>query len=388
MKEKVKQPFVRFVRRENVTVRRTAAMLTAAILFALVLGAVLLAFNGTDPFSFYWTVISGNFANAIAFRNLIRAIVPLLITSLGIAVAFKLKFWNIGAEGQFMMGAFFAMTASLLLGNALPSFLTVVLVALIGGLGGALFGGIVGFFKVKFGTNETLLTLMFNYIAQYFVAYLLNVDFYRRPGGGIPVFKSLPTSAWLSEIRIGNFSFDTALIVALVLVAGIFLYFKYTKHGYEIAVVGDSPNTALYAGMNVKKITLRTVLLSAFLVGLAGALQLQGPASGHTMSTGITGGMGWTGIIIAWLCRLNPFGILLGSSLMGILERGCEIARLNSGVSAASADILQGIILFSVLAFDLFIRFKPVFRKKTEGLKGGPDEAAGQPGSDAAAGEG
>lgn len=381
MNEKVKQPFVRFVRRENVTVKRTAAVTAAAILFALVLGAILLAFSGANPFTFYWAVISGNFTNAIAFRNLIRAIVPLLITSLGIAVAFKLKFWNIGAEGQFMMGALCAMTVALLLGNALPSFLTVLLVAFFGGLGGAVFGGIVGFFKVKFGTNETLLTLMLNYVAQYLVAYLVDVEFFKKPGGGIPVFKIIPSAAWLSEIRIGSFSFDTALIVALFLVVGLFLYFKYTKHGYEIAVVGDSPATALYAGMNVKKVTLRTVLLSAFIVGLAGALQLQGPASAHTMSTGITGGMGWTGIIIAWLCRLNPFGILLGSSLMGILERGCEIARMNTGVSAASADILQGVILFSVLAFDLFIRFKPVFRQKVAGLReAGSPEPAGKEG--------
>ncbi|MEG1663311.1 MAG: hypothetical protein RR338_04930, partial [Clostridia bacterium] len=211
--------------------------------------------------------------------------------------------------------------------------------------------------------NETLLTLMFNYIALYIIKYLVYVPFYKAPGNGIPTFKPIPEIGWLTTFKMGDVMVDTGFIIAIALVFIVFVYFRFSKHGYELTVVGDSPNTAKYAGINVKKVIVRTMFLSSLIVGLAGAMQLTGSAAGHSLSSGLTSGVGWTGIIVAWLAKLNPIGIGVVAFLMAVLENGCEVARAAMHISAAVADILQGIILFSVLGFDFFIKFKLVFRK-------------------------
>lgn len=338
----------------------------AAVFTALVIGGIFVACLGYDPFKFYIKVFAGCFESPIYIKLLIRTIVPLLITSIGLSVAFKMKFWNIGAEGQILMGALCSFTMALLLKDSVPSFLGILLVLISGTLGGGLYGLIVAAFKAKFNTNETLLTLMFNYIALYIVFYLLNnnVKFFIAEGNGIPTFKIISNALWLSEIKIGSFSFDTSLFIAIIVVVFVAIYLKFTKQGYQINVVGDSPNTARYAGMKVKRIMLRTMFLSSAIIGLVGALQITGSAASHTMSTGITNGVGWTAIIVAWLAKLNPVAIVVVSILMGILEQGSNVARSAMGISAAMADVLQGLILFTILAFDFFINYKVTLRKK------------------------
>ena len=157
-------------------------------------------------------------------------------------------------------------------------------------------------------------------------------------------------------IPLGKFSLNVSLLVALALCAGIFVYLKYTKQGYEIAVVGDSPNTAKYAGMKVGAIVIRTVFLSAALIGLAGAFCV---SSAGVLSTSLTNDVGWTGIIVAWLAKLNVLGILVASALITVLQYGAQAASVTySSVDANFADLLQGMILFAVLAADFFTRFK------------------------------
>lgn len=161
---------------------------------------------------------------------------------------------------------------------------------------------------------------------------------------------------------------DVSLIIAIVLVIFSFVYFRYTKRGYEISVVGDSRNTARYAGMNVNKIVVRTMFLSSAIVGIAGMLHVSGSATGHMLSEGITSDVGWTGIIVAWLAKLNPFGILIGSVLMGILEKGAAVAESTFNISSSTSEILEGVILFAILAADFFIRYKIVWNgKKAKG---------------------
>ncbi|MFA5448994.1 MAG: ABC transporter permease [Clostridia bacterium] len=363
------EPPVRVVKREGLPLWKNAIYYFSAIVFALFLGGVFIAITGNNPFLFYATVFTGSFSNIIHIKNLIAMVVPLTITSLGIAYAFKMKFWNIGAEGQFLMGAFIATAVALALGDTLPQFITVVIVALSGALGGGLYGVIIALLKVRFNTNETLLSLMFNYIALYIVSYCVYVEFFKKPTQGIPTYEQIPRAAWLTEFKNGPLPIlDTALIICVLLVVFTFIYFRFTKQGYEIAVVGDSPATANYAGMKVKRIIVRTMFISASIIGLAGALQLMGISSSHTMTPGITGGMGWDGIIVAWLAKLNPFGILITSFLLSVLEKGCGVARTAYGISEAVAAILQGIILFSVLAFDFFLRYKLVFRKRQKSV--------------------
>lgn len=359
-----KDPLIKISKRQNLALGYKLLLTIGAIFLSLVLGGILLACLGYNPVDFYVQMILGNFKNSSYLKLMVRVLIPLLITSLGVSLAFKMRFWNIGAEGQFIVGALIAMTFSLLIGDSLPSPLGAIIIVLLGTLGGGLYALFVAVLKVKFGTNETLMTLMLNYVALYIASYTLKTDFYAVQGQGVPAFKVIAESLWLTEINIGKFSFDTALFVAVALVVIMFVYFKQSKQGYELNVVGDSPNTAKYAGMKVKWIIVRTMFLSGAIIGMAGALKLCGSSAGHTFSANITGGVGWTSIIVAWLAKLNPIGILIASLLMSILERGCAFARTSLGISESMSDVLQGIILFTVLASDFFINYKVSFRKK------------------------
>lgn len=365
---KVSQPLIRVSKRMEINKKHKILLTVGAILAAILLSGILIACLGYNPFKFYAKVVSGPFSSLLYLRVLVRTIVPLLVTSIGITLAFKMRFWNIGAEGQFIIGAFTAFTFGILIGDKLPSFIAIVIILLMGMIGAGIYGVFVAVLKVKFNTNETLMTLMLNYVALYFVTYFINnnVPFYVQSGNGIPTFKILDKNVWLSEITMGKFSMDTSVFIALILVVMVFIYFRYTKQGFQINVVGDSPSTAKYAGMKVGKIVIRTMFLSAAVVGLAGAMQILGGSTGHTMSINITNGVGWTGIIIAWLAKLNPIAILIATVLMSILECGTSIARTALGISDSVADIIQGIILFSIIAFDFFINYKVTFRKRKE----------------------
>ena len=359
-----KDPLIKISKRQNLALRYKLLLTVGAILLSLVLGGILLACLGYNPVKFYTEMLMGNFKNASYLKLMMRALIPLLITSLGVSLAFKMRFWNIGAEGQFIIGAIIAMTFSLLIGDSLPSPLGAIVVVILGTLGGGLYALFVAVLKVKFNTNETLMTLMLNYVALYIASYMLKTDFFAIQGQGVPAFKVIAESLWLTEINIGKFAFDTALFIAVALTIILFVYFRQSKQGYELNVVGDSPNTAKYAGMKVNKIIVRTMFLSGAIIGMAGALKLCGSSAGHTFSANITGGVGWTSIIVAWLAKLNPVGIFIASLLMSILERGCSFARTSLGISDAMSDVLQGIILFTVLASDFFISYRVSFRKK------------------------
>ena len=190
--------------------------------------------------------------------------------------------------------------------------------------------------------------------------------FFRRIGenGQIlrPEIKPLPENAWMYSLKINGITFDISLIIGILLVIVFFIYFKKSKQGYEIAVIGDSQNTAKYAGMNVKKIIFRTMFLSGAIIGLAGMFKVTGLATSHTLADGITGDVGWTGITVAWLAKLNPIGIFITTALMSILEKGSAVAESAFKISSSASSVLQGIILFTVLAADFFTRYKIVIR--------------------------
>lgn len=366
-KKKLFAPFIQISKRADLKTWQTVLYYALAVIAAIVLGGIFVAINGVNPIEYYKTVATGCFKNNIYLRGFIRIIIPLIITSLGVAASFKMRFWNIGGNGQFIMGAISAATVGLALNDALPQWLTLILMAAAGAIGGGIFGLIPALFKVKFGTSETLLTLMFNYIAFYLLTYLKNLIFFRKVSdtGELfrPDFRQLPESAWLYEMKFGKLSVDISLIFAIIIVILFFIYFKYSKQGYEVSVVGDSQNTARYAGMNVKGIILRTMFISSAVIGLAGMFHVSGSATSHTLGDNITSDVGWTGVIVAWLAKLNPFAILIVSCLMGILQKGSSVAESVCHISSASSDILEGIILFSVLAADFFINYKLVIKK-------------------------
>ncbi len=369
--KKQREPFVHLMKRDRLSLWKKCSIYTSAILIALIIGGLLVLANGANPISYYVNIFMGCFKKPIYFNGLIRLIIPLLITSLGISFAFKMKFWNVGGEGQFIAGAVFAVTiANLLKSSGLPSIVVLPLMFIAGAVGGGLIGLIPAVLKVKFGTNETLMTLMLNYIVLYVFMFLKKTYFFGQLGPqGMPNnrdYAILQENARIPQITIGKVAFDASLIVALVLCFVSYIYFKKTKHGYEISIVGDSAATAKYAGMNVPKIVVRTMFISAALVGVAGMLHVSGIATSYKLSEGITSGVGWTGVIVAWLSKLNPIGVLVTTVLMCILSKGSSAAESAFNISPAVSSILQGVILFSVLAADFFINYKLVLNFKSK----------------------
>ena len=361
------------VKRENCPLWKQAIFYLIAIAVALLLGAVILMAIGVDPMEYYTRMFTmGTINNKIAYKtfmNYLKDFVPLVLTSLGLSLAFRMRFWNIGGEGQFIMGAIAASAVAILLGDKLPSWLVLLTMCVAAMLVAGLYGLLVAALKVRFGTNETLMTLMLNYVAVYALDFLMKTkagwNFFLNPDELRPVPQTHPESTLFPTIPlVGKFELNICVIFAFVIGVIVYLYLKRTKQGYEISVVGDSAGTARYAGMKVNRIVLRTVFLSACMIGLAAAFKM---GTVGTMSTSITNDVGWTGIIVAWLAQLNPVAIFVISALLCVLHYGSTVAAITfSQVDSSFANMLQGFILFLVLAADFMIRFK-IVRTKKEG---------------------
>lgn len=369
----------RIVKRMQMPAKKAFLYYAAAVLAAMCIGAILLMCLKINPFLFYKEVLTlGMLDNVFAYKQVegfIKLFVPLLITSLALSLAFKMRFWNVGGEGQFIVGVICASVVGLKLGDVLPTFAVLILMAIAGGIGAGIIGALCAWLKVKFGTNETLMTLMFNYMALYLIKffgeYKAEWNFFLDPGSERPRFLSFSKNAWMPTISIGKFSLNISLVIAVIVTVLIYFYVKKTKQGYEITVVGDSPNTAKYSGMKVGKIVIRTVFLSAFMIGAAGAMHV---STAHVMSTSITNDVGWTGVIVAWLSKLNPAVIFVVSILITVLQYGCQVANAEfAAIDSNFANLLQGIILFSVLVADFLIRFK-VVRSKAKAENGKESE--------------
>ena len=359
------------VRRADSKLNRTLVYYAAGLLVSLAIGAVILAVLGINPFEYYGKMFTiGLIENRYGYKSiegLLKIFVPLLITSLALSLSFKMRFWNIGGEGEFLIGA---ICASIVAFNSsgLPNFVTVVLMCLAAMISSGITGVAIAALKVKFNTNETLMTLMLNYIMLYVIRYIGDTkadwNFFLRADSERPIFGSFPDSAVMGGITIGKFKLLWAVIISILLTAIIYIYLKYTKHGYEISVVGDSSATAKYAGMRVGKIVLRTMFISSALIGLAAALTV---SSAGTISDTITNDVGWTGIIVAWLSKLSVPAVFVTSVLISVLQYGCQAAATQyPAIDVNFADLLQGIILFSVLVADFAANFRLVRKEDAQ----------------------
>lgn len=364
------------VKQDNCPLWKKLWLYLLAVVVALSLGGVVLFALGVNPLAYYSRMFTmGMVGNKIAykiFENYLKVFVPLVVTSVALSLAFKMRFWNIGGEGQFIFGAIAATTVAFQAGAMFPSGLTLILMCLAGMLAAGLYGALVAVLKVKFGTNETLMTLMLNYVALYILTFLgetqADWNFYLDPTSVRPIFASFAKTVVFPRIQIGKFSLNICVILTVFIGVLVFVYLKYTKHGYEIAVVGDSPGTAHYAGMKVNGIVLRTVFLSACLIGLAAAFKV---GTAGILSTAITDDVGWTGIIVAWLAQLNTAAIFLVSALISMLHYGSTVAAATfSRVDSSFANMLQGVILFLVLSADFYTRFRVIPVRKGEKTNG------------------
>lgn len=347
---------LKVIKRSEIDGKKSLIIRVLAVILALLVSGLFLAMLKFNPILVYGSMIKGAFGSTYSVKETILKAIPLVIASLGIAVAFKMQFWNIGGEGQMFMGAFFSAFFALKFPD-MPKvpLLTIMLVS--GFIGGAIWGMIPAYFKAKWGTNETIVTLMMNYIALKWVTFLQYGPWKDKNAQGfpkIPIFSDNATLPSIAGIHIG-------FIIALILVVVIYIFMEKTKKGYEISVLGESRKTALYAGININKTIIIAMLISGGLCGLTG--MIQSSAISNTLSVEVTGGVGNTAIIIAWLAALKPQFILITSVLFAALVEGGTFIQTSFGIPDAVASILQATILFFVLGSEFFIRYKVVLER-------------------------
>ncbi|MCF7941142.1 MAG: ABC transporter permease [Spirochaetia bacterium] len=348
---------VRVIQLPTCSLRRKVLIRTTAILSSLVFAGVLLLFLGHNPISVYGSILEGGLGSSYRFKETLTRMIPLALTSLGIGLSFRMKFWNIGGEGQIMMGAFGAAFVGLNYSH-LPQPLVLTLMGLAGIICGGLWALLPAFLKVKYRTNETILTLMLNYVALKWITYIQYVAWRDPEAFGYPKIPNLESSAQLPRI----FGIHIGIILVPLLVLFMYLFITYTKKGYEIRVIGENELTAQYAGMPVKKIILSTLFVSGGICGLVGMIQIAGV--NRTLSIDVSNNVGYTAIIISWLAQLDAIAILAASFLFAVMVEGGSYIQTVYQIPQAAASLLQGLILFFVLGSEFFIKYQMVFTSK------------------------
>lgn len=327
------------------------------LLLALVFcGLITTLLTGQDPIAVYGTILKGAFGTSRKIWVTGQNVAVLLGISLAVTPAFKMRFWNIGAEGQTLIGCLATTTCMILLGGKVSNFLLIVISLAAALLAGAVWGFLPAFFKARWNTNETLFTLMMNYVATSIVACMTNIM--RGQASSLGTLNKATKAGWFPVIMGQRYTIN--IIVVIVLTFVMYAYLRFSKQGYEISVVGESENTARYAGINVRRVTVRTMLISGAICGLCGFLIVAG--KDQTISTASANGRGFTAIIVAWLAKFNTFYMALISFLLVFLERGAsEIASAYS-LNEYAADIITGIILFFILGSEFFINYRVIPR--------------------------
>ena len=337
---------------------RLVSVLASLIVCAL----IIVMFTGDNPFAIYATMFKGAVGTSRRVWSLLQGVAMLLCVSLAVTPAFKMRFWNIGAEGQVLMGGLATAACMILFGNSMSPRMLLLLVIVASIAAGAIWALIPAIFKAIWNTNETLFTLMMNYIAMQIVSYFCYIWSVPKGSGKIGVINASTHAGWLPTI--GNYNYLLNIIIVAVLTIGMYIYLRYSKHGYEIAVVGESENTAKYIGINVKKVIIRTMLLSGALCGVAGLLLVAG--TDHTITRDTAGGRGFTAIMVSWLAQFNPLFMVLTSFLLVFMQKGATEISTVFGLNDSFSDIITGIIIFFIIGSEFFINYKIKFHSRKE----------------------
>lgn len=350
------EPFVRMAKRDDISRGKAWLIRTLAMAAAMAVGTLLIAALGHNPAAVYSDMILGSVGSPTVLIETVKIAVPLILCGLAIALAFRMRFWNIGAEGQLLMGGIASTYVALFHYQDMPGPLLLIVMALVALLAGAVWGLLPAFFKSRWNTNETLFTLMLNYIALAFIGYLQTGSWRDPRMRGFPKIATFDTAARLPNL----WGVHVGWVITLALVALAYIYMTRTKHGFEISVVGESQPTARYAGMNVNRVVMRTMALSGALAGLAGYMQVAGV--NYTLSQTTAGGIGFTAITVAWLAKLNPIVMVPVAFLIAVLDKGAGKIQTTFKIPASAAEVLTGIILFFMLGCEFFINYRLIFR--------------------------
>lgn len=357
----VKEPFFRMTKRDSISFAKATRIRIIAVVLALIVSAVVIVLiTGENPISVYAGIISGAVGTTRRMWVTIRETLVLMLIAVGLTPAFKMRFWNIGAEGQILIGAAAAAAIMIYGGKSIPSGLLLILIFVASAVAGMVWGFIPAVFKAYFNTNETLFTLMMNYVAIQIVNFL--IVFWENPPGSntVGIINAANRAGWFPKI--GGNDYILNIIVVFVITLMVSIYMKDAKHGYEISVVGESESTARYAGINVRKVIIRTMMISGGVCGIVGTLIVSGAS--HTISTSTAGGRGFTAIIVAWMSNFNPWAMLLVSLLLVFMQQGSIQIATQFGLNENASDIITGILLFFLIGCEFFIKYKLEKNKK------------------------
>lgn len=353
-----KEPLFRIAKKDAVSLKSKILVRVAAIVLALVVDALFIFLvTGLNPLSVYGVMVQGTFGTSIRFSWAMRDLVTLLCVAIALAPAFKMRFWNIGAEGQVLIGGLMTALTMVYFGPLLPTPVLFLVMLLTSVLAGAFWAFVPAFFRARWHTNETLFTLMMNYVATSIVSAAVNIM--RGQASSLGKLNMNTQYGWFPKLFGQRYNLN--ILVVVLLAAAMFFYLKYSKHGYEIAVVGESENTARYTGINVKWVLIRTMLISGAICGLCGFLVVAG--RDQTISTTTAGGNGFTAIIVAWLAKFNPLTMAFISFLLIFLEKGAGEIASAYALNDYASDIISGVILFFILGSEFFINYRMIFRK-------------------------
>ncbi len=362
-KKALREPIVRLAKRDSIVWTKAWMIRILAILAALVVDALIIyGLTKLNPIDVYATMFDGVFGTKRRIWITVREIMMLLCIGVGLAPAFKMRFWNCGAEGQILVGGV-ATAACMIYLKALPTPLLLVVMFIASAIAGAIWGVIPAFFKAKWDTNETLFTLMMNYVAIQLTSFM--VSLWENPYGSnsVGIINQNTQAGWFPKIFGQTYLLN--VIIVMTLTVCMYVYLRRSKQGYEIAVVGESRNTARYAGIDVKRVVIRTMLISGAVCGVAGMVGVGG--ADHTISVNTAGGRGFTAIIVAWMAKFNTITMILITALLVFLDRGAvEIASMYN-LNEYASEMIMGVILFFLLGCEFFINYRLIFRTHKEG---------------------
>ena len=357
------EPLIHMAKRSNLPGWQAWLIRLAAILVGfLICGFLSSALTGATVMESYQLMFKGVFGKLLQGKTtllwrFLQQTAILLCLALAVTPAFRMRFWNCGAEGQALIGGLAAMVCMIELGGKVPDGTLVLIVAVCSIVAGAVWGLIPALFQAQYKTNETLFTLMMNYVATQIVAYYVYIK-----GGGSNV---------INPVKFGNLptifgqKYAMNILIVAVLMIAMYIYQKYSKHGYEISVVGESQNTARYVGINVKKVIIRTMAISGAICGIAGMLMVAG--TDHSINTNTMGGQGFTAIMISWLGQFNPFIMALMAGLVTFLQTGAAKVADAFFLNSAYADIVSGIVILCLVGCEFFVQYTVKFRHSKKG---------------------
>lgn len=358
------EPLIHITKREHMVWWKAWIVRIIAIFAALVVsGVVIMLLTGLNPIRVYAEMVEGSFGSSRRLWMLLQKTAILLCIALAVTPAFKMKFWNCGGEGQVLAGCVAAAACMIYFGNTYPSWAVILLSFVTSLFAGALWGVIPAIFKAHYNTNETLFTLMMNYVAIKIVEILQVLWENPKNSGNVGVINRQTEVGWLPSL-FGQRYLLNILVVAVLCVL-IYIYLKNSKQGYEISVVGESQNTARYIGINVKKVIIRTMIVSGAICGLAGFLLVNG--SGHTIGPNTVGGQGFTAMLVSWMAKFNPLAMVATTALIIFLQQGATAIATTFRLHSSLADIVTGIILFFIIGCEFFIQYQLHFRHKKKG---------------------